>query len=391
MDDTRPPDMTNSKKSGAVRTQVPEKNDLDLEKIILMPSQRLNELAVLNPSVYQDSQKGPWPFVYRTEIPNKFGKISVIDLKWLETPTKLIPGKTTIIRPNRKEYDRLGCEDPRLTKVNNTYFITYTAWDGINARIAYATTKDFVNIQKHGIIGPQIPLKEAIDIVEEDIYKQVWTKSLKEAEKRKQHPNLKQIITGDKEIYLWDKDAAIHYDPKNKKWVLFHRLDPHMHIAKTDKLEDLKDNDFWRDYLKNISKHTSIKHTEPWACKKTGWGSPLFKVGDKRLGLYHGVNEDLDYSGSFCEFDDSYNLISVIRNPLLKPDKDIHLFKHTDENGNEKLKKVIFPTGAIVQGKKLYVYSGIADTFIGVRSTDIDWVYSELNHPYNRLKENMRE
>ena len=60
-----------------------------------------------------------------------------------------------------KDYDRYGCEDPRITKIDDTFYITYTAIDtliekkdpNIKIRIALAWTKDFITIEKHGI-GP---------------------------------------------------------------------------------------------------------------------------------------------------------------------------------------------------------------------------------------------
>jgi predicted GH43/DUF377 family glycosyl hydrolase len=60
------------------------------------------------------------------------------------------------------DYDRYGCEDPRMTKIGDTFYITYTAIDSSledlenkpRVRIALAETKDFIGLKKHGIIGP---------------------------------------------------------------------------------------------------------------------------------------------------------------------------------------------------------------------------------------------
>ena len=65
-------------------------------------------------------------------------------------------------------YDAFGCEDPRITKIEDTFYITYTAIDGPldgttkpNVRIALAITKDFVTFEKKGIIGPKERSKAA--------------------------------------------------------------------------------------------------------------------------------------------------------------------------------------------------------------------------------------
>ncbi|GGE24383.1 glycosylase [Marinithermofilum abyssi] len=47
-----------------------------------------------------------------------------------------------------------GCEDPRVTKIGDTYILTYTAFDGDCARMCLATSKDLVNWEKHGVVFP---------------------------------------------------------------------------------------------------------------------------------------------------------------------------------------------------------------------------------------------
>jgi predicted GH43/DUF377 family glycosyl hydrolase len=79
-----------------------------------------------------------------------------------------------LISPS-ETYDQYGCEDPRVAKYGDTFYITYTAIDGPiddrqnkpNVRIALATTKDFKTIQKHGIIGPATSSKAAAIFPEE--------------------------------------------------------------------------------------------------------------------------------------------------------------------------------------------------------------------------------
>ncbi|HEY6736170.1 MAG TPA: hypothetical protein VI322_00485 [Candidatus Saccharimonadia bacterium] len=51
-----------------------------------------------------------------------------------------------------------GCEDPRVTFINGTYYIFYTAVrtteEAAQVRIALATTKDWQTATKHGVVGP---------------------------------------------------------------------------------------------------------------------------------------------------------------------------------------------------------------------------------------------
>lgn len=48
-----------------------------------------------------------------------------------------------------------GCEDPRITRVGETYYLTYTAFNGTNAVLCLATSKDLYNWEKHGILFPE--------------------------------------------------------------------------------------------------------------------------------------------------------------------------------------------------------------------------------------------
>jgi beta-1,2-mannosidase len=53
-----------------------------------------------------------------------------------------------------ESYDEFGCEDPRVTEVDGTYYLTYTGWDRKNALLCLATSQDLVSWTKHGPIFP---------------------------------------------------------------------------------------------------------------------------------------------------------------------------------------------------------------------------------------------
>jgi predicted GH43/DUF377 family glycosyl hydrolase len=52
------------------------------------------------------------------------------------------------------DYERHGCEDPRVTEIDGTYYLTYTAYDGTNAQLCLATSTDLFNWEKHGPLFP---------------------------------------------------------------------------------------------------------------------------------------------------------------------------------------------------------------------------------------------
>ena len=47
-----------------------------------------------------------------------------------------------------------GCEDPRVVKVRRTYYMTYTGYDGVSARLCLATSRDLLTWTKHGPLFP---------------------------------------------------------------------------------------------------------------------------------------------------------------------------------------------------------------------------------------------
>ncbi len=58
-----------------------------------------------------------------------------------------------VISPT-EPYEEFGCEDPRVTEIDGTYYLTYTAWDRKNARLCLATSTDLFTWEKHGPMFP---------------------------------------------------------------------------------------------------------------------------------------------------------------------------------------------------------------------------------------------
>ena len=46
------------------------------------------------------------------------------------------------------DYESHGVEDPRIVKIDDLYYLTYTAYDGVNALGALATSKDLMHFKK---------------------------------------------------------------------------------------------------------------------------------------------------------------------------------------------------------------------------------------------------
>ena len=46
-----------------------------------------------------------------------------------------------------------GCEDPRIVEFEGSFYVFYTAFDGIKARVAIAKTDNFIEYTKLGVIN----------------------------------------------------------------------------------------------------------------------------------------------------------------------------------------------------------------------------------------------
>jgi predicted GH43/DUF377 family glycosyl hydrolase len=62
-----------------------------------------------------------------------------------------------------------GCEDPRVVRISETFYLTYTAYDGKVARLCLASSKDLYSWTKHGPLFPEMGWTKAGVIVPQKI------------------------------------------------------------------------------------------------------------------------------------------------------------------------------------------------------------------------------
>ncbi len=53
-----------------------------------------------------------------------------------------------------EDYENRGCEDPRVTEIGGTYYLTYTAWSDTSVQLCLATSTDLFAWTKHGPLFP---------------------------------------------------------------------------------------------------------------------------------------------------------------------------------------------------------------------------------------------
>ena len=214
--------------------------------------------------------------------------------------------KNPIIKPTKPEEKR-GCEDPRISKIGDTFYLTYTAYESCDKKKGYkislslATSKDLIHWKKHGIILNDI------------------------------------------------KSGCIYPEKIDNEYLMFIG-DSNIWIARSKNLKDWKLDKI--PFLKPRKNFFDSKLVEV--------GPPLIKIKDKLIMIYNSANNDLIYSPSFLVLDKKNPTKIIYRHskPILVPDEQFELFG--------KVNNVIFAEG-LVKFKKIYfLYYGGADKCIGV-------------------------
>ena len=95
-----------------------------------------------------------------------------------------------------------GCEDARIVEHNGTYYMTYTGYDGVSARLCLATSRNLLSWTKYGPLFP--------DFVTRDVDKP-WSKSGAILTKRLKGKYY--MYFGDKDIYYATSPDLIHWTP----------------------------------------------------------------------------------------------------------------------------------------------------------------------------------
>ncbi len=105
------------------------------------------------------SQKALCFLLYRAQgekTPTYDHTRSTIGLAVLSPDLALLARHTDPVILPDQEYDNLGVEDGRITRVGDRYYMFYCAYsahpDGNRIRLAVASTRNFVNWEKHGLL-----------------------------------------------------------------------------------------------------------------------------------------------------------------------------------------------------------------------------------------------
>lgn len=244
------------------------------------------------------------------------------------------------ILPEEK-WERFGCEDPRVTKIGSKYYIFYTA----------------LSIYPFTAQGIKVGLAISDDL------KKVSEKHLVTPFNAKAMTLFPEKINGKYVAML-----TVHPDlpPSN------------IALAEFDKIEDIWSEDYWNKWYKDLDKHiltipkSGGDHVEIGSC-------PI-KTKDGWLLVYSSIQNYLSSNKIFgieCLLLDLKNPLKIIgktKGPILVPEEQYEIYG--------MVRNTIFPSGAMIKGKDLYIYYGSTDTTISLATVSLEPLIKSMKYPY---------
>ncbi len=238
----------------------------------------------------------------------------------------------------RAEFERngdsdhnFGCEDPRLVKMADRVYITYTAYNGHTPRVAVSSisTSDFVNKKWHPPAGG-------------------WTE-----------PN---VITPEG---VENKDACLIPEPINGKYLILHRVHEHICAYPFSSL------DFSTEQVSQCIDILGPRRGM-WDGVKVGVAAPPIKTSKGWLLLYHGVSWSTVYrvGAVLLDLKDPTTIISRTAVPLFEPEEEYEI--------KGAVPRVVFPCGLTFRKDTAYMYYGAADSVVGVATFSIKEILKRL-------------
>ncbi|MEZ4743822.1 MAG: hypothetical protein R3B45_15485 [Bdellovibrionota bacterium] len=210
-----------------------------------------------------------------------------------------------------------GCEDPRVTLIDDTVYMTYVAFDGSNP--------------------PRIALTS---IYLDDFLAKRW---------RWKRP----VLISPPNIV--DKSGVIFPEKIDGKFVIMHRIFPNILID----FEEFLDFD-GRRWLRGEYQIPILENS--WDSRKIGAGAPPLKTEDGWLLIYYGVDDRDDrfykIGAMLLDLEDPTKVLYRSSSPILEPEEWY-------ENSGFK-PGVAYPCGAVILESDLFVYYGGADSVVCV-------------------------
>jgi predicted GH43/DUF377 family glycosyl hydrolase len=318
--------------------------------------------GVLNPAVIKEGNS--IHMFYRAVSKGNYSSIGYCKLS---DPFTIEERHTTPLLFPQHKNEIHGVEDPRITKIEDVYYLTYTAYDGVNALGALATSTDLQNFEKHGIIVPQFTFDEFRHLAGcKDVINEKYD--------RFNNRNLPIHGKAEKKILVWDKNLIFFPRRIDGKLFFLHRIRPDIQITAVGSLDELT-KDFWEKYFLHFELNISLTSKYKHEVSYIGGGCPPIETEHGWLLIYHGVHDTTSgYVYSACaallDIDNPCKEITRLTYPLFEPNEDWEILGEVNN--------VCFPTGTVLIDDTLYIYYGAADERIACASVSLSALLSEL-------------
>ena len=212
------------------------------------------------------------------------------------------------------ELESFGTEDARITLIDGTYWINYTAVSALGIATALASTRDFQTFERHGIIFP---------------------------------PN--------------NRDVTIFPERIGGRYVALHRPMPEGIGEPAMWIGSSPDMLAWGD-------HRFVARGRPghWDAAKIGGGAVPFRVKEGWLAVYHGVSQSpMQYAlgALLLDANDPSVVLARSRDPILAPEMP---YEREGFFGG-----VVFTCGLVPQGDDVRIYYGAADGVTAVADLSV--------------------
>ena len=324
-------------------------------------------LRVLNPAVYQD---GNTVHMFYRAI--REGNFSSIGYCKLDGPLKVIERFDKPVLFSEESYESQGIEDPRIVKIDDTYYLSYTANDGINVFGAYAISKDLYKWERKGIITPKFTFEEFAALIHPSCGKinhahfQLYNLFLRYG--------LNKLMK--KELYV--RDNSVTFFPKkiNGKFALLHRLYPSIQLLYFNNPSELTP-EFWKKYVSNLKSHIVLEPKYKHESGRIGAGCPPIETAQGWLLIYYSAqftsHGNIHHAcAALFDLKNPMKLIARLKEPLFSPTET------WEKEGY--IRNMVFPTGTALFNEDLYIYYGTADAKIAVATVNINELLKELKN-----------
>ncbi|MBI2086817.1 MAG: hypothetical protein HYT69_01455 [Candidatus Zambryskibacteria bacterium] len=233
-----------------------------------------------------------------------------------------------------------GCEDPRAVKIEGRIYLTFNMFNGWHSmRVAFTS------------------------IGEEDLANKKWYWSKFAYLSR----------PGDRQ-----KNWILFPEKIRGKFALFHNLDKgdsaRVHIAYLDELDMRKTP----SQEEAPDPHTLPDHVVGWHNRTRSAAAPPIKTPEGWLLFYHAMDRDdpgrYKLGALLLDLEDPTKVLYRSSYPILEPDEWYE---------NDWKPGIIYASGAVVKGDKLFIYYGGGDKHIGIAYTNLsDFIKKLVNNEH---------